>query len=69
MREEAYALVQKHALTAWDEESDFRLSVENDPTVRRFLSARQLQQTFSLDPHLASVDAIFHRVFGKPVQA
>ena len=65
LREDAYALVQKHAMQAWREEADFRAAVESDPTVRQYLSAEQLHSTFSLDRQLANVGRIFSRVFPK----
>jgi adenylosuccinate lyase len=63
LREEAYALVQKHAMTAWENEGDFQAAIAADPDIGRYLSAEQLQKTFSLQRQLTNVDAIFHRVF------
>jgi adenylosuccinate lyase len=63
LREEAYAIVQKHAMTAWENESDFRKAVSADPAITRFLTPEQLEETFSLDRQLKNVDRIFQRVF------
>jgi adenylosuccinate lyase len=63
LREDAYRLVQQHAMRAWEEEGDFRAAVAADPEIRRFLTPEQLASTFSLDRHLKHVDAIFQRVF------
>src|SRR5450432_4108180 len=38
LREQAYALVQRHAMEAWDAESDFRAAVEADPEVNALIS-------------------------------
>ncbi|HEX4167097.1 MAG TPA: adenylosuccinate lyase [Bryobacteraceae bacterium] len=65
LREEAYALVQRHAMEAWDGESDFRNAIERDPTITRYLPAERLAEVFSVDRQLKNVDAIFHRVFGR----
>ena len=63
LREEAYALVQRHAMRAWEDESDFQAAVSADEQVRRFLSPEQLAHAFSLERQLGQVDAIFRRVF------
>ncbi|HSU61334.1 MAG TPA: adenylosuccinate lyase [Bryobacteraceae bacterium] len=64
LREEAYRLVQRHAMEAWENDSDFRAAVESDARIRQHLTERQLINTFSLDRQLSNVDSIFERVFG-----
>jgi len=64
LREEAYRLVQNHAMRAWEQESDFRSAIEADAEVARYLGRDQLARTFSLEGHLQHVDVIFDRVFG-----
>src|SRR5215472_2972572 len=64
LREEAYRLVQGHAMRAWEEEGDFRAAVEADPEIRAFMSPDQIAEAFSLDRQLRNVDRIFERVFG-----
>lgn len=61
-REEAYRLVQKHAMRAWDEAKDFQQLLAGDPEVRTHLGAEELAACFDLGPHLAHVDAIFARL-------
>src|SRR5207253_2219239 len=63
LREDAYKLVQTHAMRAWEEEDDFRAAIEGDPEVRRFLTPEQIAHSFSLERQLRNVDAIFARVF------
>jgi adenylosuccinate lyase len=63
-RENAYRLVQKKAMEAWESEGNFRESVESDPEIGKYLTRAQLSRTFSLDTHLVHVDRIFNRVFG-----
>jgi adenylosuccinate lyase len=63
LREEAYKVVQGHAIQAWETDGDFRASVKNDEQVLRYLSPEKIEQTFGLDRHLAYVDSIFRRVF------
>jgi adenylosuccinate lyase len=64
LREQAYRIVQAHAMKAWEEEGDFRAAVEQDPEIGKFLNSGQLAQVFSLDRQLRNVDKIFARVFG-----
>ncbi len=63
-REDAYRVVQAHAMEAWKSEGDFRERVFEDPDVRAALSEAELEDVFRLDRYLAHVDAVFERVFG-----
>jgi adenylosuccinate lyase len=63
LREDAYRLVQRHAMQSWETDTDFRAAIEADPEISRHLSANQLNDTFSLERQLTHVDAIFERVF------
>ncbi len=63
LREEAYKLVQSHAMKAWEHDQDFRAAIEADPHVTRKLSREQLAESFSVSRQLANVDRIFDRVF------
>jgi adenylosuccinate lyase len=64
-REQAYRLVQEHAMRAWEEEGDFRAAIESDTGIRAVLSAEKIAEAFSLERQLRNVDKIFARVFGK----
>lgn len=64
LREDAYRLVQSHAMRAWETDGDFRAAVAADPEIRSRLSEPQLTQTFSVNRQLQYVDRIFERVFG-----
>jgi adenylosuccinate lyase len=68
-REEAYRLVQTHAMTAWREDLVFRDEVAKDPTISSRLSPETLAKTFDLHRQLKNVDAIFDRVIGHHVPA
>ncbi len=58
-REQAYAVVQRNALRAWDEELPLRALLEADPEA--VLDAEALDQAFDLDSFLRFVDEIFDR--------
>ena len=63
-REDAYRVVQGHAMEAWKTEGDFRARVGADSAVRAVLTDRDLDEVFRLERYLGHVDAIFARVFG-----
>lgn len=62
-REEAYLLVQSHAMNTWEADGDFRQAVEADPQISSRLTKPQLDEVFSLERQLKNVDRIFARVF------
>jgi len=65
-REDAYRLVQKHAMRVW--EADGKLSLlallQADPEVTALVDAEALAGLFDLGYHLKHVDTVFQRVFG-----
>jgi adenylosuccinate lyase len=63
-REDAYRLVQAHAMGAWTSEGDFRERVSQDPEIRSVLTPEAIAAVFNLERYLGHVDAIFNRVFG-----
>lgn len=63
-REDAYAAVQRNAMTVWDDGGDFLALLRGDAEVTRLLDEDALAGLFDLDYHLAHVDTIFDRVFG-----
>jgi adenylosuccinate lyase len=64
LREDAYRLVQAHAMRAWKEDLTFREEVARDPAIANLLSPEKLDQTFDYRRQLGNVDAIFKRVLG-----
>ena len=65
LREDAYSLVQKHAVNAWENEADFRAAIEADPEIGRYLSGDQIEKVFSIQQQLKNVHRVFERLFGK----
>jgi adenylosuccinate lyase len=67
-REDAYAIVQRHAMGVWQDLNkggpDFLARLKADPEVTQVLKPAELEALFDLEYHLAHVDAIFARVFG-----
>jgi adenylosuccinate lyase len=64
-REDAYRVVQGHAMEAWTTEGDFQARVSADAEVRRVLKDDEIAEVFHLERYLGHVDAIFRRVFGE----
>jgi len=64
LREDAYKLVQSHAMRAWKEDLNFREEVSRDPAIAKLLSKDRLDATFDYSRQLGNVDAIFKRVLG-----
>ena len=65
LREQAYKVVQAHAMKAWEEEGDFRAAIESDPEITAIVPKEKLAESFSLERQLRNVDKIFARVFGE----
>ena len=63
-REDAYRLVQKHAMAAWRGEGQFADLLKSDPEIGRYLGAEAIDASFDTAYHLKHVDTIFRRVFG-----
>lgn len=62
-REEAYALVQRNAMKAWEAGSDFKETLLQDPELLNHLSREAVEAAFDLDHALRWVKKIFDRVF------
>jgi adenylosuccinate lyase len=61
-RDEAYRLVQRHALVVWDEGGDFRALVSDDPEIAARLGPEEIAGTFDLGDALRHVDVLFERL-------
>jgi adenylosuccinate lyase len=61
-RQEAYRLVQRTAMRAWDEERDFRMLVRADDDITRWLVPEALDDVFDLQATVAHIDVVFDRL-------
>lgn len=61
-RTRAYELVQRCALAAWRNGSDFEALLLRDPSIRRHLSPKTLRRCLDPQVHLKHVNTIFKRV-------
>src|SRR2546423_888392 len=63
-REEAYRLVQSHAMRAWKEGLKFQDLVFADQEITNRVPRKEIEYAFDLRRQLKNVDKIFARVFG-----
>lgn len=64
-REDAYRMVQRHAMRAWKEGLNFRELVLQDDAITSRVPPRKIEHSFDLKRQLRNVDKIFARVFPK----
>lgn len=61
LREDAYRLVQEHAMTSWTQGYDFKDLIQNDEKIRQQLTLADIELIFSYDIYKDKVDYIFKR--------
>jgi adenylosuccinate lyase len=61
-RDEAYRLVQGHAMRAWEDELDFPELVRADPEIGKNLDPAALDAIFDLGQYTRHVDTVFERL-------
>jgi adenylosuccinate lyase len=61
-RQEAYVLVQRNAMKAFEGEGEFRELLKGDADIRSHLSEGEIERQFDLDHAFAHVDTIIDRV-------
>jgi len=61
-RDDAYRIVQRDAMQAWDGETSFRELVETDQEVTARLDEKALEAVFDNDAYLVHVDTVFARL-------
>jgi adenylosuccinate lyase len=70
-REDAYAIVQRHAMATWEKlgtpaARSFRANLEADPEVGARMTSGELDRAMDPSLHLRELDKVFTRVFGEP---
>jgi adenylosuccinate lyase len=63
-RVQAYEVVQRLAMAAWQGRAPFRDLVEKDPFLTRHLSASAISTCFNSKAYTRHIPEIFKRVFG-----
>ncbi len=62
-REDAYQMVQTHAMKVWDEKKDFKTLIIEDQKICTLLGKEKIEEIFDVTYHLKYISAIFERVF------
>jgi adenylosuccinate lyase len=62
-REDAYRVVQSHAMRAWKDDLDFHELILNDPEIGGRVPRAKIERAFDLKRQLKNIDKIFARVF------
>ena len=65
-REDAYRMVQNHAMRAWKEGLHFRQLVMSDKEITGLVPHQKIERAFDLKRQLRNIDKIFARVFSNP---
>lgn len=63
-REDAYLVVQRNAMESWKTKKDFRKNLLRDKDVKKYLSAKELDDIFDLGHYFRNIDYIYGRVLG-----
>lgn len=68
-REDAYRLVQGHAMAAWTDEDpnakNYRERITAEPKITDLLSPAQIDHAFDYNRQLTNIDAVFERVLAE----
>jgi adenylosuccinate lyase len=64
-REQAYILVQKHAMRSWNSETSFYENIARDPKISKKLPVNKLKKLFDFSYHTKRIDIIFKRSLKK----
>jgi len=60
-REDAYKLVQKNALDAFENDGNFKSNLENDAEVKIYLSSSEIENCFNKEDYLKNINEIYKR--------
>ncbi|MEI6631622.1 MAG: adenylosuccinate lyase, partial [bacterium] len=61
-RTKAYDIVQRNAMQAWKEGTDFKEELLSDKEFCHFILRRELDKIFDLDYYLRNINKIFKKV-------
>ena len=61
-REEAYKMVQKEALSAWNKENgNFKENLLNSKEIAKYFSKEEIENLFCVDDYLKNAEVIYKR--------
>ncbi len=62
-REDAYRLVQKRAMECWQTKKEFKSLLLEDDEIMKYLTEKEINDIFRIEPYLRHVGRIYERVF------
>lgn len=60
-REDAYTIVQRNAIDAFENNGDFKANLENDDEVKKYLSLSEIENCFNSQDYLKNIEEIYKR--------
>lgn len=61
-REEAYRLVQRNAIDAFENDGDFRVNLLNDKEITKLLTPLEIDEIFNKEEFLKNINSIYKRI-------
>lgn len=61
-REEAYRIVQRNALDAFENDGDFKANLMKDEDVTKLLSVEEIDKIFNKEEFLQNIETIYKRI-------
>ena len=63
LRDDAYKIVQKNALSAWGKhDGNFKKNLLNDDEVKKYLTENEIEELFNTSDYLKNIDVIYKRL-------
>ena len=61
-REDAYRMVQRNALDAFENDGDFRVNLVNDKEITKYLTPVEIDEIFNKEEFLKNINEIYSRI-------
>ena len=61
-RQKAYKIVQKNAMSSWNNKTDFKNLLHGDKEIKKFLSIEEIDSLFDLDKIMVNINKIYKRI-------
>ena len=61
-REDAYTMVQRNAMQAWEEQKDFKTLLNSDKEIMELLNAEEIDSLFNLEKIMKNINKIYKRL-------
>ena len=61
-RENAYAMVQRNAMKAWEENKDFKTLLKSDSKIMDLINADEIDALFDLNKIMKNINKIYKRL-------